>query len=214
MKQLFIIIAIFTFSFSGKSQTLDDLFQSSSTKVTWLGIDFSHVKLIGDFKMFAEWGDYSPAEVKNEYFPAWNDLLYSESDKYDVAEMLRKEDLVFKTDAIYAINSKASIENMETKVDPMYSKEDIQGFIKSYDFQTKEGIGVLLIAESLNKFKEYGKYHFIAIDLATNTILLHDVIQGKPGGFGLRNYWAKTIYNVISEIKSRRYSKWKNEAKN
>lgn len=214
MKQLLIILAIFTFSFSGRSQKLDDLFQPSSTKITWLGIDFSHVKLIGDFNMFAEWGDYSPSEVKNHYFPAWNDLLYSESDKYDVSEMLRKEDLIFKTDAIYAINANASIENMEAKVDPMYSKEDIQGFIKNYDFQTKEGVGVLLVAESLNKFKEYGKYHFIAIDLATNTILLHDVIQGKPGGFGLRNYWAKTIYNVISEIKSHRYSKWKNDLKN
>ena len=213
MKQLTFIISIIFFVNAAKSQSVQDLFHSSETKITWLGIDYSHVKLIGDFTLFAEWGEYSPSEIKQYYFPAWNDLIYSESDKYDVAEMIRKEILVFKTDAIYTINANASIEDMEAKTDPMYSKEDIQTFIKKYDFQVKEGIGVLLVAESLNKYKEYGKFHFVAIDLSNNTVLLHDIIQGKPGGIGLRNYWARTVFNVISEIKSHRYSKWKNESK-
>ncbi|MFT4679987.1 MAG: hypothetical protein ACI9HG_002106, partial [Flavobacteriales bacterium] len=31
----------------------------------------------------------------------------------------------------------------------------------------------------------------------------------KPMGFGLRNYWAGSIYSVIKQIKSSEYMSWK-----
>ena len=34
------------------AQTAEDLFKSKNVKVSWLGIDFSHAKLIGDFGEF------------------------------------------------------------------------------------------------------------------------------------------------------------------
>jgi len=51
MKKHFIIILIFIISIAGISQTAKDLFNPNDLKVYWLGIDFSHVKLIGDFSL-------------------------------------------------------------------------------------------------------------------------------------------------------------------
>lgn len=211
MKSVTIVFSLFLLPFLSFGQQLEDLFQKSDTKITWLGIDFSHVKLIGDFNQFAEWGTQGVESVRNNYFPSWNDLVYKEYKKYDVAGMFRKENMVLNTDFIYALNKKAPLEEMETKSDPDYTEEDIQKFIQSYDFKEKEGLGILLVAESMNKYKEYAKYHFVVINMTNNKILLHELFTEKPGGFGLRNYWAKTFYNVVKRIKDQSYFEWKKE---
>ena len=210
IKKVILILCI-TFPFLSKGQNMEDLFQKSDTKITWLGIDFSHVKLIGDFNHFAEWGSQGPASIRNNYFPEWNDLVYEEYKKYDVAGMLRKEIRVLNTDYIYALNKKAPLEEMESKTDPEYTEENIQKFIKNYDFNVKEGLGILLVAESLNKYKEHARYHFVVISMKDNKILLHELFTTQAGGIGLRNYWARTFFNVIKQIKDQSYFEWKNK---
>lgn len=194
-----------------KAQTVADLFTKSETEIYWLGIDFSHVKLIGDFSQFGESGSVGVITIRNKYFPGWNELVLNESTKYDVAGMFRKPEMKLDTDGITTINSNASVESMEEDAEPNYKKEDIQGFVKKYDFGVKAGIGVLFVAESLNKNRESGKYHFVALNLATNEILLHEVFEGKAGGFGLRNYWAHSYYDVIVEIRDSKYKAWKKQ---
>jgi len=34
-------------------------------------------------------------------------------------------------------------------------------------------------------------------------------MEGKPGGFGFRNYWSAAIRDVIIDIKKKKYSEWK-----
>jgi hypothetical protein len=210
MKKFIVILSI-VLPFLSNGQNLEDLFQKSDTKITWLGIDFSHVKLIGDFNHFAEWGAQGPASIRNNYFPEWNDLVYEEYKKYDVAGMLRKENMALNTDYIYGLNKKAPLEEMESKSDPGYTKEDIQKFVANYEFNTKEGLGILFVAESMNKYKEYAKYHFIVINMSDNKILLHELFTSQAGGIGLRNYWARTFFNTIKQIREHTYFEWKKE---
>ncbi len=195
--------------FSVQGQNISDLFSKSDTKIYWLGIDYSHVKLIGDFTQFAEAGSVGAITIRNKYFSGWNDLILNETKKYDVVGMFRKPNIYFNTNGISTINSNASTENMEADAEPNYTNNDIQGFIRNYDFVVKEGIGLLFVAESLNKPTESGKYHFVAINLINNEVLLHDVFVGKAGGFGLRNYWARSYYEVINQIRDQKYRVWK-----
>jgi len=39
----------------------------------------------------------------------------------------------------------------------------------------------------------------IAFDIATRKILSKREVSGKAGGFGLRNYWAGSVYNIIKK---------------
>ncbi len=208
-KSILLFLALFHLITTGYSQTIKDLFVKSPTPIYWLGIDFSHVKLIGEFSQFSEWGEAGAGIIKNKYFPAWHELIIKEYTKYDVGTMLRKENISLKIKPITAINEDASIEEMEDLSDPDYSDADIRAWVSGYNFDVKEGIGILFLAESLNKLREYGKYHVLAINMSTKEVLLHEVIKGKSGGFGLRNYWARSFCEVMNEIRDYRYRDWK-----
>jgi hypothetical protein len=138
-------------------------------------------------------------------------LVLSEPDKYDVRGMFRKENLIMDLHAITKINSGTATEELETYSPPNYTKEDIEKFVYSYDFEIKEGIGLLLMAEYLSKIQDVAKYHFVAVNLSTNDILIYDTFEGSAGGFGLRNYWARTYYDVICQIRDQKYKFWKRE---
>jgi hypothetical protein len=66
MKTIYLIAFLFL-PVTSFSQTSDDLFKASSTKITWLGIDFSHVKLIGDISEKQKLA-LTPEQIKEKYF--------------------------------------------------------------------------------------------------------------------------------------------------
>ncbi len=205
------IIWLIAFASSGLlfAQEPKDLFEKSDQEIVWLGVDFSHVKLIGTFAQFFGAGEKGAEQIRDIYFPAWNKLILDERDKYDIKGMFRKEQIKYETDMITAINYKCDIENLETQNTPNYTKEEIQGFIENYNLPTNSGIGLLFIAESLSKSDEEACFHFVAIRNSDKTILIHERLKGEPRGFGLRNYWAGSIYSIIQDIKGNRYRAWK-----
>lgn len=210
MKKVVYLITVFSLiSCFGISQKIEDLFTKSETKITWLGIDFSHVKLIGEFSQFAEAGTTGAAVIKDKYFSGWNNLILNEYEKYNIEGMIRKENINLNISGIEKINNKTAIEDLESDDQPNYLKEDIALFIKKYNFEEKAGIGLLMVADYLNKTREEAKYHFVAINLTNNEVLLYESFVTKPGGFGLRNYWAKTFYDVIISIRDVKYKNWK-----
>ena len=213
MKKLTVVFVLLVFVVCTKTnaQSVNDLFSASKTQVYWLGIDYSHVRIIGDFSQFSDAGAVTPFVLKEKYFTGWNDLILAESEKYDVKGMFRKENLILDLHAVTKINANTATEDMETYAAPNYTKEDIEKFIYSYNFQIKEGIGLILVAEYLSKVEQKAKYHFAAVNLATNDILIYDVFEEMASGFGLRNYWARTYYDVIIEIRDQKYKYWKRE---
>ena len=108
--------------------------------------------------------------------------------------MLRKPDICYDIDMIGDINARTSLDDIESYNASRFTGEDIQSFVDQYNLESKEGIGVLFIAESLNKNAEEAYYHFVAINMKTRKVLLHERLRGEPKGFGLRNYWANSIY--------------------
>jgi hypothetical protein len=210
MKKSLALISLLMISAFTYAQTAQDLF-SGDTKISWLGVDFSNVKLVGDFSQFHGAGEKSPSQIKRTFFPAWNNLVLDEREKYDVAGMLRKDKVFYDIDMILDVNANASLDEMEQYNAPTYSREDIEKFVKKYKTQGKEGIGIVFIAETLNKAETEAYFHFVALDMGTNKILVHDRIRGEPSGIGLRNYWAGAIHDVIKEITKSRYRNWKSE---
>lgn len=209
MKKQFITLLLLFLAISGNSQTAEDMFKSSEVKISWLGIDFSHVKLIGDFSEFSGIGEKNSVQIRDNYFPRWNNLILNEPEKYDIKGMLRKGEIYYEIEMLMNINSTAAIEDIESYTTPNYSFEDVKSFIDEYTIKNKEGIGVLFIAESLNKNAQEAYFHFVALNMKTKEILIHERLRGEPCGFGLRNYWAGSVYNIIKDIRKVHYYKWK-----
>jgi hypothetical protein len=208
MKTIFIILLLLPMAFISKAQGAGDLFRSD-VPVTWLGIDYSHCKLIGNFAEFADAGRKSTWQIRDTYFPKWNAIILNEPDKYDVKGMLRRGDMVYDLSMITEINAQTPLAEMEVFNPVIYSEEDIQSFVNQYDFKGLDGIGIVLITESMNKILPEAWYHFVAIDMRTGKVILQERLRGQPSGVGLRNYWANSIHKVIRNIQEYYYWEWK-----
>jgi hypothetical protein len=196
----------------GYSQNREDLFKPSDVKISYLGIDFSHVKLIGNFSQFSSAGEKSTVQIRDLYFPKWNKLILAEPEKYDIKGMLRKGDIYYDLNMLMRINSNSALENMESYNTPNYTLDSIKIIIDTYEMEKKDGIGILFIAECLNKNNEEAYFHFVALNMNTKEVLIHERLRGEPRGFGLRNYWAGAIYSIIKDIKKLHYKNWKRES--
>src|SRR5690348_65813 len=79
--------------------------------ITWLGVDFSHVKMVGEFNQIFGLGENSPSEIQDKYFPSWNMLFISEASKYDVKDALRKE-IYFDIDSVMKRNEEVDASSL------------------------------------------------------------------------------------------------------
>jgi hypothetical protein len=211
MKVILLSVAIACSSLVTTAQTMKELVNGSEHKVTWLGIDYSHVKLIGDFNQFAEAGASGPQLVKDKYFSGWNELIIKEYKKYDLQGAFRKDSVYFKIGSINKINAATPIESMEADEEPNYSTDDIKSFVKDYNYTVNEGFGLLLVCEYMNKLTQKAKYHLVVYNLSSKEIIHTEAFVGIAGGFGLRSYWAKPYFEVIDQIKAKRFKAWKKE---
>lgn len=210
MKKIVALFCGLTFFINGlNAQSVEDLFKNSQTKITWLGIDYSHVKLIGSFSNFNENTKITPEIIKNDYFVRWNELILKESNKYTIDKMFRKKDINYSIEGITAINAQTDLTSIEQAITPNYTESQLQQFVKNYYFNQADGIGLLFVAESMNKIREEAIYHVLAINLTNNEILLSDRFTTKPGGIGLRNYWASSYLKVIETIRDHKYAAYK-----
>ena len=69
--------------------------------------------------------------------------------------------------------------------------------ISSYDTKGKTGIGLVFVAENLNKVEQIGSYYVVFFDMASKEIIDSERKVGKASGIGFRNYWAGSIFNVM-----------------
>lgn len=213
MKNSILILLFFFVSIAINAQTTKDLFNESSYNYTYLGIDYSHCQFVGEFNQFAAAGGTSMVTIKEEYFQGWNAVVIRESDKYDLKGALRKEAIKYSITEVAEINDNTVVETMEALEGTEFSDEAITNIVSNYNFKEKDGVGIIFIAEQLNKIYEKGTFHFVIFNLSNNEILLHERYEEEAGGFGLRNYWIRPVYEAIEKI-NKSYKKWRKEYAN
>lgn len=212
MKQLSLLIILFISVTSVNAQEYRDLFEPTNERFTWLGIDYSEVQLVGNFSAFGSIAEEKNADqIRDIYFKAWNRLVLIESDKYDVKGMFKRKQIDYDTHMMMALNAR-STPTIHPRVN--YQKGDqpfkipIHDMIDKYDFTGLHGIGVLMIAERLDKNKGWASYKLVAVNLDTKEVILSERICGKPRGFGLKNYWAGSVYQAMKTVKKKKYKQW------
>lgn len=187
------------------SQSAASIFNSSKTKITWLGVDFTQVKVLG------ETGTVSPSEMV-DLFAKINDVIINESDKYNFKEALNKSDIPYDLGPVTKANEGIDTENLLSSSSDekgRITEEMIAGLVKNYDVKNPDGIGLVIFMETLDKPKEKGFMWLVFFDLSSKKVLLAEQMSGKAMGFGFRNHWARPVYEVIKEIKKSKYKAWK-----
>jgi hypothetical protein len=182
-KLLLIIIALFLFIKNSSAQKI--------TELTWYGLDFSLAKMIGSP------GFRNPSEIKNYYFGSWNNVIITESDKFNLKKYYGKK---FKTNLAKAEERNKQVDYNELITDDSYelTSEQIKNVISNYN-NTGDGYGLVYVVESFDKVKESAFIWVCLFNEKTGEAFYMNKFNGKPGGFGIRNYWVNSVLDVMQK---------------
>jgi hypothetical protein len=207
MRILFLLLLL-SIGIHAKAQTFKDVF-NPETEITWLGLDFTAIKIVGDEIIW-------DGKEANSMYTAWNELMFNEQEKYDMAKALQRDKVKFALDVTIAHNK---LLNADTTVfvnslPNTYTLKlsQIQEIVKGYDFLGNSGVGVMFIMEAFNKPVREGSLCITFINLNNKEVLFSTRMASVPAGFGLRNYWASIIYMAIKSIQSGSYKEWRRKA--
>lgn len=203
MKKIVSLCIVALSVLSASAQSLKDFFNNAETPVTWLGIDFTQAKVLNEAAV-------TPTAIKQN-FAGINQLILNEPKKFFVDVAFNKPDISKDISFVNAKNDKVDPDKIvETSSDEVrFKKETIESIVKSYSFGDKKGIGVMFIAEVLNKASVTGAFYVTIIDMGSRKVLLTERMTAKPAGFGFRNYWAKTVHEILKQIEKGKYNEWK-----
>ncbi len=202
----FAILSALAFVATATAQSASDVFKSDA-KIIWTGVDFTKTKIIGEI------GTVSSAEILPLYDKI-NGVIVAEPAKYNFAQALSKTSVEFDLGGVGKANSKINPDNiisMSSSSVPEISADYIAQSVKSYSLEIKEGIGLVIFMKALDKTKETGFMDLAFYDIKTRKVLFTETITGRAQGFGFRNHWAYTVYDVIKQIKKERYAAWKSK---
>ena len=207
MKNTILFLVFLLCNYSLSAQDVKEVFSSSKTMIEFVGLDFSQAKMVGSD------GFNNPSKIHSYYFRAWNGLFLSESEKYDVRGAFMKTAMDYDTEVVEKGNEEVDFLEMITNKTPKdFSDEIIQNAISKYDTKEMQAdFGLTFLVHSFNKFQEKAHIYVVIFDAKSKKVLFSDKMEGEAGGFGFRNYWARSVYNVIDEIKDRQFRKWKRE---
>jgi hypothetical protein len=209
MKKVTVLTLGILFTVNLFSQDMSEIFQTE--KATWFGLDYSEAYFIGSE------GFTNPSDIKDRYFNSWNILIKNEYDKYNLGKFFKKSKVEISLENVTKRNQDLNIYDrvIDDNSKMLHlDKDKVQEMINKYEFNDdQEGLGIVFIVESYSKTAVIANYFVTFFDIKTKKVLLTERMEGKPGGFGIRNYWAKSYYNVLNKIYKKRYKAWEKEYK-
>jgi len=204
---LFIVLLLSGFSKTAVSQTLNEFFNNSEMKLTYLGVDFTKARLIND-------ADANSFDIRNKVYPAINSLIVGDPKKFDIAGAFHKSHVGSDLSAVNARNEKINAEEiLSANTEDFYrlKEGDIASLVRGLNLRDKTGIGLVFVMEGMKKLAKSGEASVwaVLIDMKTKKVLMSERFENKAGGIGDRNYWASTIKKTLEDIEKKRYKEWK-----
>ncbi|MBS1587496.1 MAG: hypothetical protein JSS82_18330 [Bacteroidetes bacterium] len=202
MKKLVLSLMALMIGAAAWAQSKADI-TDPSKELTWLGLDFTQLKFIGDAAQWKDAGEITNGAMRDRYFPGWNDLFVKEQKKYDVAKATNRADVKYATNVTEKANN--SIKNPSFFTDDAnaythLTEQQVNDLVRKYDFQGNKGLGLLFFVESMSKGKEEAAMWVTFVDMGSKKVLLTKRLTEKSGGFGFRNYWAKTFNMALKDM--------------
>lgn len=197
---------------SAFGQSSYDFIHNSRAQVTYYGIDFTHLQLRGTISNFGNAGEKTEAQIRDVYFPGWNQVVVNEPSKYDFEDVFQKDLVTRNIRMITALNAEAPVDQFFPEHYTFYSENDIQAFVKDYELSSHEGYGIVFIPELFDKENETAWIHVVVFRESDRRVLIHQRAESSPGGFGLRSYWVRTVYNLMNDIEDDYFDEWERQA--
>lgn len=175
-------------------------------EITWTGIDFSKAK-------FSRKGFDLPQEAIVLYFKEWNMLIISDQKKYDIRMAFRKPVLHYDLQAVTKKNNNIKLNNLlveRLKLEDQLSKEIIKEYVTKSELPKLSKFALSLIVESFDQDSKTASLWVVLQETASGEMVLCEKFLKTPAGFGIRNFWARTFYNLLFDIRKNSFVRWIN----
>ncbi len=163
------------------------------------GVDFSLTKTFGCREQAS---DFAAA------FSGINSLFIEQPEKYDVdRDLHRTFNVVDVSVGESSFGEKWGEEifrnshAISTMARDYSCREQIDEVVKNYSLRETEGEGVVFFGNLLNKVRAQGSFFFVVFDIAIREVKECDLVWGKAGGLGLRNYWANALHRCMVQYR-------------
>jgi hypothetical protein len=197
LRHTFLVLAFFAVrETAAQSAKVADI-SNRDVPAVWLGLDFTEARLIGDIGA-------NENDIKDRIVNDINQLIVNEAKKYDIDGALKKSGVKAELGFTYEMNKKMDEKKLKSSNESDYTrlnKEMIEKMVAKYDFKDQKGLGVLFIVEAMNKSKDKAAIWVTWIDMSSKKVLQTERKEGKAGGFGFRNFWARSAYEVMNDLK-------------
>jgi hypothetical protein len=203
------VMILSMWAMNAHAQKLKSFLDDKDAAFTWLGVDFTQARLIGDAAANA-------SDIVDRQFTGINQVVVNEPKKYDIPGAFHHSKVTTDLSIVNKRNEAADKDRLKSDNTADYTRlkpEDITKVVKSYNFGDKHGIGVLFVVEGLNKTEKRASMYVTIIDMDRKNVLLTERYTGKAQGFTWRNYWAYTIYKVLDDVEDD-YKGWKEKYAN
>ena len=189
MKQMMLLMFLFLASLVNAQ---DKASLKGVDELTFFGVDFSMAKVYG--------ADETTGQFKDAFYGI-NTLFQREPKKYDVAKAF---DATVTTNIEPALNLIEQIKRegfVAENSSYALTNEEIETHIRQFNTGDATGYGAVLIAGLLDKSVNRGTFNVVVFDIASKKIIFDKAFTEKAAGFGLRNYWARSVYNTLSKMR-------------
>ncbi len=188
MKVYFLISFSLLFCYTGLfAQDLQKA--KKADPIVWCGIDFTRAK----FVRITE----TAQQVKDVLEPI-NNLIPSEPNKYNISKYFEKQTVLISLTTVQKRNEGINPSKL-LAADPItLTRDDIQEVVSAYaGVSNKAATGLIFVVENCDKSALQASIYVCFFDIGTGKIIYMAKDEGKPRGFGLRNYWAGAVYQVM-----------------
>ncbi|WP_343701845.1 hypothetical protein [Chitinophaga sp.] len=206
MKKIVMPLLALVVSVSAASaQTAKDVFDRS-VKLTYLGLDFTKARIVGDAAAKVD-------EIIDNHYPNINQKVVNEAKKFDIAGAFRREEVSTDIGPVNKRNAKIDPDNVKSDNSDDYQAmkpEDVAALVKGFDFAGKSGIGILIVMDGMNKTKKEISGYVTLVDMKAKKVLFTERVEGGLGmGFGYTNVYLTGIKKMIDAIEKKKYTEWK-----
>ena len=167
-----------------------------SNELVWCGVDYTLVKFIGSADQFSDL-----PKIQSYYFRAWNEIIQAEAGKYDLNKAFSVATVHYNMENTILRSQERDMSGI-IQLDPYtIDEEQVKSVVMLNADPSADELGAMFVMETLNKIEEESTMWLAVFNLASGEILYMRRYSGAVGGFGFRNYYARSLYNVIKNLK-------------
>lgn len=182
----------------------------TNRELLWLGINFSKARFTRQGLDFSQ-------EILQHYFHDWNMLIINDQKKYDIRMSFRKPIMQYDLSTVTKANKSIRAQQiLAQRIDlkHLLSEDIIAEYIQTLTLPTAHKYALTLMVESFDSSSKTASIWVVIVTTETKEMVLCEKFIKNPSGFGTRNYWARTFYDLFYDIKTQSFIRWEHLVKN